>query len=200
MLHAGNRFPFIKHSSICVTHPCWHTLCFAVLSHPVVSNSCPGTNTGVGCHALLQGIFPTQGWNPGLLHCRWVLYHLSHQGSPGEILLIHFSAVFSPVTLHLILVTETKLFSFSSYIYLPLFIFIFPEMFTPTFAYLRHTSPNSPFLPEHKHTHPLGSNNYFFWTTFRTFSWTSFHFMYYLIPCIYFHFALFLEEFGSNYK
>ena len=114
--------------------------------------------------------------------------------------LIHFSAVFSPVTLHLILVTETKLFSFSSYIYLPLFIFIFPEMFTPTFAYLRHTSPNSPFLPEHKHTHPLGSNDYFFWTTFRTFSWTSFHFMYYLIPCIYFHFALFLEEFGSNYK
>ena len=38
--------------------------------------------TGVGCHALLQGIFPTQGLNPGLLHCRWILYHLSHQGSP----------------------------------------------------------------------------------------------------------------------
>ena len=30
----------------------------------------PGNNTGVSCHALLQGIFPTQGWNPGLLHCR----------------------------------------------------------------------------------------------------------------------------------
>ena len=29
----------------------------------------PGKNTGTGCHALLQGIFPTQGWNPGLLHC-----------------------------------------------------------------------------------------------------------------------------------
>ena len=42
----------------------------------------PGKNTGVGCHALLQGIFPTQGLNPGLLHCRWILYHLSHQGSP----------------------------------------------------------------------------------------------------------------------
>ena len=39
-------------------------------------------NTGVGCHALLQGIFPTQGSNSGLLHCRWILYHLSHQGSP----------------------------------------------------------------------------------------------------------------------
>ena len=39
-------------------------------------------NSGVGCHALLQGIFPTQGWNPGLQHCRWILYHLSHQRSP----------------------------------------------------------------------------------------------------------------------
>ena len=42
----------------------------------------PGKNTGVGCHALLQGIFPTQGSNPGLLHCRRILYRLSHQGSP----------------------------------------------------------------------------------------------------------------------
>ena len=41
----------------------------------------PGKNTEVGCHALLQGIFPTQGSNPGLLHCRQILYQLSHQGS-----------------------------------------------------------------------------------------------------------------------
>ena len=47
-----------------------------------VHEDSPGKNTGVGCHALLQGIFPTQGLNPGLLHCRWILYHLSHQGSP----------------------------------------------------------------------------------------------------------------------
>ena len=40
-----------------------------------------GKNTGVGCYALLQGIFPTQGSNPGLLHCWWILYHLGHQGS-----------------------------------------------------------------------------------------------------------------------
>ena len=40
-----------------------------------------GKSTGVGCHFLLQGIFPTQGSNPGLLHCRQTLYHLSHQGS-----------------------------------------------------------------------------------------------------------------------
>ena len=41
-----------------------------------------GKNTGVGCHALLQGIFPIQGLNPGLPHCRQILYHLCHQGSP----------------------------------------------------------------------------------------------------------------------
>ena len=42
----------------------------------------PGNNTGVGCQAPLQGIFPTQGWNPGLPYCRQILYHLRHQGSP----------------------------------------------------------------------------------------------------------------------
>ena len=41
----------------------------------------PGKNSGVGCHALLQGIFSTRRWSPGLLHCRWILYQLSHQGS-----------------------------------------------------------------------------------------------------------------------
>ena len=38
--------------------------------------------TRVGCHFLLQGIFPTQGSNPGLWHCRQILYWLSHEGSP----------------------------------------------------------------------------------------------------------------------
>ena len=67
-------------------------------SHSVVSNSLwphrlkptrllcswnsPGQNTGVSSHFLLQGIFPTQGLNPGLLHCRQIHYHLSHQGRP----------------------------------------------------------------------------------------------------------------------
>ena len=62
-------------------------------SHSVVFNSLwphglcgpwysPGQNTGVGSHCLLQGIFPTQGSNPGLPHCRQILYQLSHQGSP----------------------------------------------------------------------------------------------------------------------
>ena len=39
-------------------------------------------NIGLSCHALLQGIFPTQGSNPGLPHYRQILYSLSHQGSP----------------------------------------------------------------------------------------------------------------------
>ena len=53
------------------------------LSGSSVHGDSPGKNTGVGCHFLLQGIFPTQGSNPGLLHCRQVPYHLSHQGSPS---------------------------------------------------------------------------------------------------------------------
>ena len=44
--------------------------------------SSPGKNTEVGCHSLLQRIFPTHGLNQSLLHCRQILYHLSHQGSP----------------------------------------------------------------------------------------------------------------------
>ena len=42
----------------------------------------PGQNTGVGSLSLLQGIFPTQGSNPGILYCRWILYQLSHKESP----------------------------------------------------------------------------------------------------------------------
>ena len=42
----------------------------------------PGQNTGVGSLSLLQGIFPSQGSNPGLPHCRRILYQLSHKGSP----------------------------------------------------------------------------------------------------------------------
>ena len=52
----------------------------------------PGKNAGVGCHFFLQGIFLTQGLNPGLLHWRQTLYCLSHQGSlikSISLLLIH---------------------------------------------------------------------------------------------------------------
>ena len=54
-------------------------------SSPTLFNSpwsSPGQNTGVGCLSLLQGIFPTQGSNTGPLHCRQILYQLSHQRSP----------------------------------------------------------------------------------------------------------------------
>ena len=44
----------------------------------------PSQNTEVGSLSLLQGIFPTQGSNPGPPHCRQILYQLSHKGSPLE--------------------------------------------------------------------------------------------------------------------
>ena len=61
-------------------------------SHSVLSDSLrppglyspwnsPGQNTGVGSLSLLQGIFLTQGSNPGLLHCRQILYRLSYKGN-----------------------------------------------------------------------------------------------------------------------
>ena len=62
-------------------------LCLTLQSHGqlLASLPCPwnfpGKNTRVGCHSLLQGIFPTQGSNTGLLHCRQILYHLNHQRS-----------------------------------------------------------------------------------------------------------------------
>ena len=65
---------------------CLFPMC--VPNHSGVSDSLwphgdsPGKNTGVGCHTLLQGIIPTQGSNPGLPHCGWILYRLSHQGNP----------------------------------------------------------------------------------------------------------------------
>ena len=77
------------------THTHTHT---QKVSHSVMSNTlqphglwptrllCPWKtpvkNPGVGCHPLFQGIFLTQGSNPALLHCRQILYHLSHKGSP----------------------------------------------------------------------------------------------------------------------
>ena len=49
----------------------------------------PGQNTGVGSLSLLQRIFPTQGLNPGLPHCRQILYQISHRGNPMTMWLIH---------------------------------------------------------------------------------------------------------------
>ena len=52
-----------------------------------VHGDSPGKTTGMGFHVLLQGIFPTQGLNPGLTYCRQILYCLSHQGSTQNALL-----------------------------------------------------------------------------------------------------------------
>ena len=49
---------------------------------PSVHGDSPGKTAGAGFHSLLQGTFPTQGLNRGLLYCRRILYQLSHQGSP----------------------------------------------------------------------------------------------------------------------
>ena len=67
------------HAQLCLT--LWDPMNYSPPGSSVRGDS-PGKNTGVGCHALLQGIFPTQGSNPGLLHCRQIPYYLSHRGSP----------------------------------------------------------------------------------------------------------------------
>ena len=61
----------------------WDMEYYSLRSHGLYSpwNS-PGQNTAVGSLSLLQGIFPTQGSNPDLPHCRQILYHLGHRGRP----------------------------------------------------------------------------------------------------------------------
>ena len=82
-----NLLPNIPMLCILLSHQ-YHTVWFYMLC-AVLSK-----NTGVDCHAVLQGIFPTQGSKPGLLHCRQILYHLSHQGSPGFHILMPFTYYF----------------------------------------------------------------------------------------------------------
>ena len=48
----------------------------------------PGQNTGVGSLSFLRGIFPMKEWNPGLPHCKRILYHVSHKGSPTLLLIL----------------------------------------------------------------------------------------------------------------
>ena len=55
------------------------------LPGPSAHGDSSGKSTGVGCHVLLQGIFPTQGSNPSIPHCRQILYQLSYQGSPSHL-------------------------------------------------------------------------------------------------------------------
>ena len=68
---------------MCLAAQSCATLCNPMDNSPPGSSGhgdSPGKNTGVGCHALLQGIFSPQGWIPGLPPCRWILSGLSHEG------------------------------------------------------------------------------------------------------------------------
>ena len=96
-------------------------------SHSVMSDSLqpnglyslwnsPGQNTGVGSHPLLQGIFPTQGLNPGLLYCRRILCHLSHQGSPR---VASFAPLHNSLLIHLCWRNDWHLACFRSTRYTP---------------------------------------------------------------------------------
>ena len=87
----ANQFQFIYSFSmpVCVcsvTQSCL-TLCNP-MDCSLLGSSVHGISQGripeLGCHFLLQEIFPTQGLNLGLPHCRQLLYHLSHRGSPWE--------------------------------------------------------------------------------------------------------------------
>ena len=79
------------HTCVCV-HVCAHVhvrfSCVQLFVTPwtidrsSVHGDSSGKNTGMGCNTLLQGIFLTQKSNPHLLHCRWILYWLSHRGRP----------------------------------------------------------------------------------------------------------------------
>ena len=74
------------------------TLCDPMDCSPPVHGDSPGKNTGVGCQALLQGIFLTQGLNPHLLHYSRILYSLNHLGSQSASILNNYSTSTSFLT------------------------------------------------------------------------------------------------------
>ena len=83
------KYQYKSDSQLCLVAQLCLTLCDLMDCSPPgssVHGNSPGKNTGVGCHALFQRIVPTQGLNPGPLHCRRILYHLSHRGSPEALL------------------------------------------------------------------------------------------------------------------
>ena len=91
------RYSILLGAVLCLFTQLCQTLCDPMdysPPGPSVYGDSLGKNTRVGCHALLQGIYSTQGSNPGLPHCRWILYHLSHQGSPvGRLNIIKMSVL-----------------------------------------------------------------------------------------------------------
>jgi len=93
-LHEAAKRPGVRgrDGPICRCTPTWRWSCECE-SRLVLSDSLrphwlysawdsPDQNTGVGSLSFSRGTFPTQGWNPGLPHCKQILYQLSHKGSP----------------------------------------------------------------------------------------------------------------------
>ena len=78
----------------------------------LVHEDSPGKNNGLGCHALLQGIFPTQESNQGLLYYRWILYQLNYQGSPYNIFL--YSELAMHPSLHSLFHVKYKIHNLTS--------------------------------------------------------------------------------------
>jgi len=108
--HLSNTYVCYTYDHVC----CMHLLCLVVQSCPTlydhtyfsppgfsVHGDSPGKNTGEGSLSLLHGIFPTQGSNPGLPHCRQILNHLSHQTSPCMCYIYIYIYIYIYVFLHL---------------------------------------------------------------------------------------------------
>ena len=82
----------LSSDSVCLVAQSCLTVCDPMDYSPPgssVHRDSPGKNFGESCHALLQGIFPTQGSNLGLPHFSQILYCLGHQGSPNGCRVIH---------------------------------------------------------------------------------------------------------------
>ena len=116
---------------LCLVTQLYLTLCDPMDCSPPGSSvhaDSPGNNTGVGCHALLLGIFPTQGLNPGLRHCRKILYCPSQQGSPPKPRFMYLSSVSPTGTF---LPRSFPLFSFLCFLFffLPFFLCLMASYF-----------------------------------------------------------------------
>ena len=86
--HSYSWLPFLHSKSQpnnynCIVFPLWKS--FSCVWLFVTPRNSPGQNIEVCSLSLLQGIFLTQGWNPGLLHCRRILHQLSHKGRPSPL-------------------------------------------------------------------------------------------------------------------
>ena len=93
----------VKHFETNRHPPCVVCMCACLVAWParfLCRWDSPGKNTGVGCHSLLQGIFPTRGANMRLPYCRQILSGLSHQGSSCGKFMSAIAAVIDSTPFH----------------------------------------------------------------------------------------------------